>query len=642
MDFNAEQNGSRLVDGLKMHHPSQRMALNRHKDDALWVTLLDPDLDVASNGELRGERAYRFDADGRSWFRAEVDRHDIADVLLEVIHQLFRIAPVFAVEFTPESLSSEPSDFARGNKFRTSGVTIVFQERTIAPLRSGDRADIGETLVALVDYDSSGKFRDELAEKMIWAKLTLAQKGRATGGRPPFGFRRWLVTDNNSPVRQLADGERVRLAGHHVLWLPGPKEEFDLILRILAMVEEMPANRVAKILMEEGVPAPDTNRVRHDNGIPHVVRGVWHQNTITGIARNPLLRGIVSFGRRSMGDRRRLTPQGPRFIEDDDLGSDGKPKIVQTPLDCRINAETTFAPVLDAARAEKLDAILNQRAGSQRGKPRSRDPERNPLGSRIYDIACSWPMYRAAEGDAFSYRCGLYQQSDGGRCRHNRISGPSAVAFALGVIRQHLQEPRTRQRLQERLQARLAEVCDDGALAEQINQAGVSLRAEEGKLEKIERNMAEADTPAQLSAMKKAFNETSEKVAELKRQLETLQSKTVDRSELDGRLARAMQLLDELPEIAAEAGRLGTCAKLFQAVNLRMFLSFEEVQKKKRKVNQLVGGIVTLGSAPPPIEPYAGPTSRPSLQSASEMVSEASTSEEGEQSLRNVSRGDRI
>lgn len=263
MDFNAEQNGSRLVDGLKMHHPSQRMALNRHKDDALWVTLLDPDLDVASNGELRGERASRFDADGRSWFRAEVDRHDIADVLLEVIHQLFRIAPVFAVEFTPESLSSEPSDSARGNKFRTSGVAIVFQEWTIAPLRSGDRADIGETLVALVDYDSSGKFRDELAEKMIWAKLTLAQKGRATGGRPPFGFRRWLVTDNNSPVRQLADGERVRLARHHVLWLPGPKEEFDLILRILAMVEEMPANRVVKDPDGGGGTSP-----RHESNSP--------------------------------------------------------------------------------------------------------------------------------------------------------------------------------------------------------------------------------------------------------------------------------------------------------------------------------------------------------------------------------------
>src|SRR5262249_29526542 len=50
--------------------------------------------------------------------------------------------------------------------------------------------------------------------------------------------------------------------------------------------------------------------------------------------------------------------------------------------------------------------------------------------------------------------------------------------------------------------------------------------------------------------------------------------------------------------------------ELFRQVNVRLFLRFEEVRLKKRKVNRVAGGVVTFGSAPPPIRPYEGPTGR--------------------------------
>lgn len=67
----------------------------------------------------------------------------------------------------------------------------------------------------------------------------------------------------------------------------------------------------------------------------------------------------------------------------------------------------------------------------------------------------------------------------------------------------------------------------------------------------------------------------------------------------------------------------------------------QQVKKTKRTLNQLAGGIITIGSVPAPIQPYSGPTTRGTIEKASEMVSEAVPSVDEEESLRNVSRGDR-
>ena len=73
--------------------------------------------------------------------------------------------------------------------------------------------------------------------------------GYSTGGRPPYGFRRWLVRGGGAAVRQLAEGEYVQMAGHHVVWLPGPEEELAVIRRILehlALETDPPAVAAAR------------------------------------------------------------------------------------------------------------------------------------------------------------------------------------------------------------------------------------------------------------------------------------------------------------------------------------------------------------------------------------------------------------
>src|SRR5262245_14388080 len=174
------------------------------------------------------------------------------------------------------------------NTLRRLGIAIVFTDKVCPPLAEGSRQDVGDAVSAFIDYHRGGQERRDLAEKIIYAQLALAKGGYSTGGRASYGFARWLIAPDGTRVRALNAGERVRMAGHHVVWLPGSDERFRVGLRILDMLDSLPASRVATILTAEGIPSPDAGRQRKDGGLKHPVSGVWHGTTITNIARNPL------------------------------------------------------------------------------------------------------------------------------------------------------------------------------------------------------------------------------------------------------------------------------------------------------------------------------------------------------------------
>ncbi len=137
---------------------------------------------------------------------------------------------------------------------------------------------------------------------------------------------------------------------------------------------------------------------------------------------------------RSSEDRRELA--------DGDYRTDvEKPKVIRNPEEVRIIAPARFDAPVDSDRHRQLLAQLNERAGTQRGKPRSRDPKKNPLGSRAFDMSCGWPLYRQPYGERFRYLCGLYQQSHGAECSHNHVDGLTATRFVLSCVRQHALSP---------------------------------------------------------------------------------------------------------------------------------------------------------------------------------------------------------
>jgi predicted GNAT family N-acyltransferase len=547
---------------------------------------------------------------------------------------------------------NDPSDAIRlENQLRVLGITIVYMDRTLLPISKGQRLDLGETITSLVDFDRAGKDRRELAQKIIYAQLSLAKNGHSTGGRPPYGFRRWLVNEVATPLRELEEGEVTRRRGHHVVWLPGPENELAIIYRILEMLKEMPAARVARILTDEGVPSPDAGRSRIDNGVKHFTAGVWNQTTIINIAQNSLLGAVGTHGRRSMGDQLRFTLDGPRELDATDFRDNDKPKVVRNDESAICRTPAAFDPLIDPSDHEELLTILKERGKSQRGKPRSRDPKNNPLGGRIFDMNCGWAMYRTPRKPGFRYSCGRYMQHRG--CDHNHVDGLQATTMVLSILRQKIATPRLLEKLKERLRAMAArenEVLDGFDLLQAKRSELVQLCSQ---IATVGENLALAKTPAQYEIVARKFDELEKRRATLDQQIASEERKQSGSPDAEAQVAAAIAVLDRLPQLMADAQDLAKVGEIFRMANARMFLRFERVQVKKRTLNKLKSGVVTFGNAPLPITLYAGPTGRraqATIQAATVAARPAegdplpdqfSSGREGN-SLGNVSRGDRI
>ncbi|MCH7727076.1 MAG: recombinase family protein [Planctomycetes bacterium] len=583
-----------------------------------------------------------------------LSRAGLNAMLAEIANDL-TVSHVFIPRRDRLARPNDPIDGVKlENIIRRAGVAVVYMERVCAPLARGSRQDIGDLITALVDFEKSGKDRRDLAERIIFAQIKLAELGFSTVGRAPFGFCRWLAKADGTPVRQLEDGERVRRIGHHVVWRP-VDQQIENIKRILVMLESMPASRVAAKLTEEGLPSPDAGRCRMDNGVRHQVSGVWHATTIVNIARNRLLLAVVAYGRRSMGDQMRVSATGPRELTEADFRADEKPKVIRNSESEYVLGKAKFEPCVDDVnRHQKLLEILDSRAGSQRGKPRSRDPESNPLGCRVFDMGCAWPMYRVPYAASYKHRCGLYMQSHGAKCAHNTVDGPTATRFVLSCLRQRLGAPKLREELEQRLRAiALGEVSEPSAPHE-LAIKRTELKIEEADLNKVSRNLALADDPQQYEAISKVFDELKTRKAIIEREITDLESQNKQTVDVDAEVDAAMGVIGKLVELGDDAENGGVAREIFDLANARLFLRFQPKQVKRRVLNKIVGGVVTFGTTPPPIELYTGPTGRRKIkgsgtQSAAEPIGcesptppeRISPGGEGE-SLGNRSRGDWI
>ena len=535
------------------------------------------------------------------------------------------------------------------NALRRLGVTVVFMDKVLGPLGRG-RQDIGDAICGLVDYDKAGRERRDLAQKMLFAQLKLARLGFSTGGRPPYGFRRWLVSEAGVKVRLLADGEVVRMAGHHVVWLPSDDEhEWAVITRILELLPSTPASRIAATLTAEGVPSPDHGRVRTDNGVTHPTSGVWHQVTVVGVGRNPLLRAVVEYGRRSMGDQLRFDPTHPRELTAADLRADDQPKVVTNPPAVRVAAPARFDPPAPPELVDAAVAALDRRAGTQRGKPRSADPAGNPLGCRAFDSACGWPLYRQPYNGSYRYCCGLYQQSHGSACGHHHVDGPTAVRVVLACLRQRALSPAMRDKVRAKLEGMARREAASGP---SDRAAGLRRELEDVRRrgERAGENLAMADGADQRRAIARVFDKLKEQERDLERQLATATpAATFDPA---AEVAAAMAALDDIETAADRSADPAAVKGLFDRVNARLFLRFAPTAWGKRTVNKVSGGVVTFGSAPPPVALYEGPTGRRAVKSRpkeqgsgvgqSGSAEPDSESPSREDSLGNVSRADRI
>lgn len=594
---------------------------------------------------------------GDIYFDREVQGHIMTrpalDALLRRIEDDLTVGDLFIPRRDRLSRPDNPLEAMEFEiAIRRRGVRIHFQDKVVEPLQVGERADLCSLITGLFDYEASGQFRGELAAKTLPALTSLIKKGFSAGGRAPFFLSRWLIDPQGNPVRQLVDGETVRMAGHHVSWLPGPAEKMALAIEIVGMLERMPASQVAAELNKRGVPAPDAGRKRTDNGVTHEVRGIWHQNTITNVVRSMTLMGVICYGRRGMGDQRRLGPEGVRLLTDTDLGDDGKPKIVLNPKDQWVIGRAKFDPPIEPERLLRLIEELDRRGMSQQGKARSRDPARNPLGARVFDMNCGALMYRDScqrKGiKSFLYSCSTYSTSKGQECSHNQIDGPTASNFCLSVLRQNLASPTLLERVRSRLETLAGEENENDGHEVEIREKKAQLRAAQTELERIETNYARAESEVGFRALGRQLGLQTEKVQRLERELSELQS-FEDKASPDVEIEAALGFVKRLQEYSTAGSDFTDARNLFELTNLRLFVGFRPVAWGKRGVNKPTGGIITWGNSDPPVRIYERKRGRNATEVALGQevcpphVGEGIVPSEGEEiSLGNVSRGEEI
>jgi hypothetical protein len=483
------------------------------------------------------------------------------------------------------------------------GVSIIFIDREMPAIPLGESARIDEQLVSMLGYHTAERFRHELAQKTLHTQRGLASQGFSTGGRAKYGFCRWLFATDGTPIRRLQDGENVRTKGQHVRWLPDESERWDIRCRIVAELFKKPASQIARELNKEGVPSPDRGRTRRErNGVDHEVSGTWNQSTIIKIGRDPINIGVIEYGARLMGDKLRFGPDGPRSLVADDFRVDGKPKVVMSPPADRIRTPVGIQKTLTEEDFAKLQQILDRRAGSQRGKPRSRTPEHNPLGARVFDLDCGWPMYRSPYLDSFRYTCGAYLQSCGSTCNHNHVDGPVAVKFTLACLQQRfLLKQGIRDKLAAKLRAVIARERQVESHAAVIESLQRECRAANEQRDLAARNMAFANTTAQRVAVAKVFDELERKCRDLNDRLDAQRAIAKPTGSIDEQVATLMAKVDRLSNLVADPANYAAIAAAFGELNARLFLRFKAARWGKRTVRRPAGGILTFGDAPAPI-----------------------------------------
>ncbi len=560
---------------------------------------------------------------------------------------------------------ARPDEIAEGmaleNRFRRDlQVTLVYQNQEYKPLKPGEKISFAEFITGGHDFDRAEQDRRDLAIKMLNSQPGRALNGFMTGGRAPYGFRRWLVGPDGVPVQPLADHETIRRAGFHVVPMPATDGSFETRIKILQMLQTMPATQIENHFnelnaLEMVIPPPDYGRTRVDGGIRHANSGLWRATTIANIGRHPINKALLPYAQRSMGDKQRYSPNGPRDLKYEDFRSDGKPKVIRNPDDQIITGPCKFKPLLDEESLAKLQVTMDRRSGTQRGKPRSRTPSKNPLGGRIFDIACTWPMYRAPYKDSFRYVCGLYYQTHAKVCGHNHVDGPTAVSFAVNTVRQMVLAPTRIEKIRQRLHEIAQHEQDGGGQqGSDLSTKEAELRIVLQKIETASTNMALAQSPEQFKAITNVFDNLKRRQETLHAEIATIEKSSVG-TNIESEVNSAMALLQSVADMSSAAqGDLAAAKSLFDLLNIRLFFSFRDDFWGKRKVRKIASGTLCIGSQPSPIEVYSGPTSRREVNKqlhllnkpAADIESLADTNvslppREGD-SLGNVNRGDKI
>ncbi|HNO78848.1 MAG TPA: recombinase family protein [Phycisphaerae bacterium] len=494
-------------------------------------------------------------------------------------------------------------------KLTEAGITIVFANRTIPASATGE-TDVASNIMSLIDYHESGNFLKQLAERVLLAQRGLAIRGYWNGGSAPYGFARALLKPNGD-TEILEQGRRVQQDGCHVTIVPHEWHKIAVWIRILDLADmEWGNKRIATQLDKEGIPSPDAGKTRRDHGILHKVSGKWHPNTIKSLIENRAILGVLDYGRRSEGRHRRLDNDGIRPLDEDDRRVDRSVRTIRNDASRVISASLPYESLYDEEKWQRIQRERHQRGRSQRGIPRAKDLGRAPLSGRAIDLTdgCGHPMYSRQHGKRQILTCGRYMKTNASQCKSNSVDSEAAVTFVLSTLRQIIASHGGLVRIEESLRKRIRD--DANSVAIDVYTKAVM---------ELERAVAECESQISTAAYRLAtvqedlVSDVESVLKSLKTESKNLQRRLADErqkaptapTDPEHEIQAAMALLNQLETVTSDLPARREFAVLLRKLNLWLGLEFAEgVKGKKRRVQKLVGGVITFDENQLPVPPF--------------------------------------
>lgn len=533
-------------------------------------------------------------------------RRPAFDALLEEVRTNLNVSHVFAFKRDRLGRPRDPLDMVVVERdIRSWGVRVEMSDGVIDPAEHG-AAVVGQTAMSLFGYHESGEFSKKLSERVVLVQTSLARKGYSTGGRPPYGYGRFLVDATGRVLEELQPGRKVKEAGCHVEFIEKDETKIGVWVNILEWLEaDWGYKRVADHLNNLGIPAPDAGHVRGGHLFGGEVSGKWNHTTVRALARNPLITGVKEYGRFSQGMHHRVGLNGPRAVDDDELLDDGAGRIVENQPELWIRAESGGRVFFDPERWQRLQAKLEERGCAQRGKRRAPDATAYPLAARVFDMTdgCGSIMQGAVRKDRGGgrplYRCGIYMKRRGA-CHHNAVDAEALLKFTVRTLARIVKTIGGRAKLEAAIRKRIQSLAAAPRSPEQAILDALRAKVERlrRQVEQAPRRILEEEDDVMRAQMRAASRELAAELTEAESRLAEISARNPSSAPLDieAEVRKAMELLDRIESVCGDTVARGEVPRLLEDLGARIGLTFRAGAVNRRAVRVLQGGVVAFGN----------------------------------------------
>jgi hypothetical protein len=491
------------------------------------------------------DAAFRFEDDDTSGRRTS--REDLDRLIAVITSGKAPFRRVYVKDKTREGRFSDPRfHFFLQVLFEQHGVKLCYSDRDVQlDFSSGDPRDMFGLLVRdLIESITSSQELATLIKRVTDGSRIWVVRGFYPGNRAPYGLERWYADEQTGQLlERVVEGAVVKQKGRRFKLRFAENGSRDAITRIFDA-------------LEEGASLSETTARLNLDGVPAPGGGTWYPEAVRRIARNPIYKGTLIWGR---GTR------AGEPVPADRAAIDGREAIVYADF-------VPDAPITPA-QFDRVQRLLDGNIAAH--NQRRRNAPAYPLSGVVVCEVCggSWHGFTSTKkyrSRRRYYRHGATPKAHVGTCPNaNRYVRANAVeepieALVEQLLRDNGLVTATRAALDQLV--RHSRTSNHEAQAAELT---AQLEAQIQKFDKLVEDRAEAMSDAERDACQRGVDRANRRVKDLRQRLEVhttaLERAARLQDDLDGAATRTDNLLPLL-DAGTPADRRAVYAELFPRI----------------------------------------------------------------------------